>query len=142
MYISDSGSTNGTYVNNISIEKCRLVPGDQLNFGDSNIQFYYLGWWAEVEEDRQCKKSDSQNINGSKHNERQNFSKEEREIEREVKEYESIPDNAETIFDFNLKILKKNDPQIDMNGFRNTWIAKPNCKKFINNFIKDKTKYL
>lgn len=23
--------------------------------------------------------------------------------------------------------LKKHDPQIDMNGFRNVWIVKPNC---------------
>lgn len=30
-----------------------------------------------------------------------------------------------------LDLLKKNDPQIDMNGFRNVWIAKPNCKYYI-----------
>lgn len=27
-----------------------------------------------------------------------------------------------------IEILKKQDPQIIMNGFRNVWIVKPNCK--------------
>lgn len=26
--------------------------------------------------------------------------------------------------------LAKNDPQLNMNGFRNVWIAKPNCNFF------------
>lgn len=27
-----------------------------------------------------------------------------------------------------LEILKRQDPQFDMNGFRSVWIVKPNCK--------------
>ena len=30
-----------------------------------------------------------------------------------------------------LDILKKYDPQYEMNGYRNVWIVKPNCKLLI-----------
>lgn len=45
----------------------------------------------------------------------------------EGKLYEIIDDRIRSY----LQSLKKSDPQIEMNGFHNIWIAKPNCNKVI-----------
>lgn len=44
--------------------------------------------------------------------------------EYEAKLYEVLDERVRSM----LEQLKKWDPQIEMNGFRNVWIVKPNCK--------------
>ncbi len=40
LVVEDLNSTNGTYVNNIRIEKCILHDHDQIRIGDAKIFFY------------------------------------------------------------------------------------------------------
>ena len=37
LYVSDLGSTNGTFVNGERIERCRLDEGDKVQFGTSTV---------------------------------------------------------------------------------------------------------
>lgn len=37
--VEDLGSTNGTFVNGVRVRRCRLTPGDQLQFGAHRVYF-------------------------------------------------------------------------------------------------------
>lgn len=49
-HIRDVGSRNGTYVNNVSVQRCRLKSGDILRFGHVRLKFKIEG----VCDDEQC----------------------------------------------------------------------------------------
>jgi hypothetical protein len=52
--------------------------------------------------------------------------------EYELKLYELMDPKVNHL----LQILGQQDPQIELNGFRNVWIAKPNCTQSLTQFSR------